>query len=244
MKRNLKTSLIIVIFLSLFNYCNGETPVMNKSKQQEKVFKTEISLKYLLYLPNDYNSTGSSFPLIIFLHGVGERGDNLAQLKVHGIPKILENKKDFPFVVVSPQCPKDGWWTDYTDTLKTLIDYVKAEYNIDASRVYMTGLSMGGFGTWTMAERYPDLFAAVAPVCGGGEKQLAKYIKSPVWAFHGAKDDVVSMQRSQEMVDAVKAIGGNVEFTIYPELGHNCWDVTYDNEELYKWFLSHKNDKK
>ncbi|OHB48409.1 MAG: phospholipase [Planctomycetes bacterium GWF2_41_51] len=210
-----------------------------KSLQQEKEFKTELSLKYLLYLPKDYEKS-EKWPLIIFLHGAGERGTDLNQLKVHGIPKIIEQKKDFPFVVVSPQCPANGWWNDYTEHLKLLIDQIKANYKIDVSRVYLTGLSMGGFATWYMAERYPQDFAAVAPVCGGGELFFANRIKAPVWAFHGAKDDVVPLKRSQEMVDAVKAVGGDVKFTIYPELGHNCWDAAYDNEELFKWFLSHK----
>ncbi|MFA5292280.1 MAG: prolyl oligopeptidase family serine peptidase [Phycisphaerae bacterium] len=214
---------------------------MNKSKQQEKVFKVQISLKYLLYLPDGYDKKGRPLPLIVFLHGAGERGNDLKKVKVWGIPKMLEKKTDFPFIVVSPQCPEGAWWTEYAESLKALIDHIKTEYNVDASRVYLTGLSMGGFGTWYMAERYPQEFAAIAPVCGGGDLFLAKRITIPVWAFHGAKDDVVPLQRSQEMVDAIKAAGNNdVKFTIYPEVGHGCWEETYANDELYKWFLSHK----
>lgn len=228
---------VIVLILSIFG---TKACSMSKSKQQEKEFKTELKINYLLYLPVGYEKNETTWPLMIFLHGVGERGDDLNKLKVHGIPKLLEQNKDFPFVIVSPQCPANGWWNDYTEHLKQLIDQIKADYKIDSSRVYLTGLSMGGFGTWYMAERYPGDFAAIAPICGGGELLFAGKIKAAVWAFHGAKDDVVPLKRSQEMVDAVKAAGGDVKFTVYPELGHNCWDAAYDNAELYEWFLSHR----
>jgi predicted peptidase len=233
-----KLSVIVIVTMILFSLTNKAWAM--KSLQQNKEFKNDMSLKYLLYLPKDYSKTGEKWPLIIFLHGAGERGNDLNKVKVHGIAKMLETRDGFPFVVISPQCPENGWWTDYLPSLKALIDEVKKEYNIDESRIYMTGLSMGGFGTWTMAERYPNLFAAIAPICGGGEAFLAKYIKAPVWAFHGAKDDIVPLQRSQEMVDAVKANGREVKFTVYPELMHNSWDAAYADEELYKWFLSHK----
>ena len=232
--------LFIVLFLSVSGYCGNKACSMTKSKQQKKIFKVQVNLKYLLYLPDGYDKKGQSWPLIVFLHGAGERGSDLEKLKVHSIPKIVETDSNFPFVVISPQCPAGAWWTEYAETLKALIDHIKAEYNIDPSRVYLTGLSMGGFGTWHLAARYPQDFAAIAPVCGGGELFFAKQLKMPIWAFHGAKDDTVPLQRSQEMVDAVKAAGGDVKFTIYPELGHNCWDATYDDQNLYKWFLSHK----
>ncbi|OHB61031.1 MAG: hypothetical protein A2Y12_05375 [Planctomycetes bacterium GWF2_42_9] len=218
----------------------------SKGLQQKEllntVVRTSIKIKYLLYLPKNYNSRGSSFPLIVFLHGAGERGGNLDHLKKHGIAKNLETAKKFPFVVVSPQCPEDKWWTGNVDTLKVLIDNIKSTYNIDSSRVYLTGLSMGGFGTWALAAKYPDDFAAIAPICGGGEVWLAatgRY-NMPIWAFHGAKDNVIPITRSQEMVDVIKAAGGNVRFTVYPKLEHNCWEKAYKNKNLYKWFLKYK----
>ncbi|MEN6386692.1 MAG: prolyl oligopeptidase family serine peptidase [Phycisphaerales bacterium] len=234
---------VIVILTAAFLFLSKEAFAM-KTLQQSKIFKNEISLKYLLYLPKDYGKTGEKWPLIVFLHGAGERGNDLNKVKVHGIPKMLDTRDDFQFVVVSPQCPANAWWTDYLQSINALIEQIAKEYNIDESRIYMTGLSMGGFGTWNMAERYPDLFAAIAPICGGGETFLANYIKAPVWAFHGAKDDIVPLQRSQEMVDAVKKNGVEVQFTVYPDLMHNCWDAAYANEELYKWFLSHKKNSK
>jgi predicted peptidase len=248
-------SKIILNFLlvSILLCCNaGAANMETKEPQQKKHFKKGIiistDINYLLYLPKDYNSVGKPFPLLIFLHGAGERGNNLDQLKVHGIPKILETDSNFPFVVISPQCPADKWWTDYLEELKALINDAKDKYNIDKSRVYLTGLSMGGFGTWALAGKYPNDFAAIAPVCGGGEIRLAmagRY-KMPIWVFHGAKDDVIPIQRSQEMVDAIKKQGGNwhVKFTIYPELNHNCWDTAYSDPNLYKWFLEQKNNGK
>lgn len=239
---------IIICFAVLFSGsgCRNDKVIGMKAKgiQQEKNLTKKViipvDIKYLLYLPQGYNEKGQRWPLIVYLHGAGERGDNLELLKSNGIPKILENKKDLPFVVASPQCPSDTWWLEHIEELRTFIDYIKTEYNIDFSRVYLTGLSMGGFGTWYLAERYPQNFAAIAPICGGGEPAFVMRLKMPVWAFHGAKDDIVSLKRSQDMVDAVKAAGGDVKFTVYPELGHDCWTATYENEELYKWFLKHR----
>jgi predicted peptidase len=216
----------------------GQTP----HKFEQRLTKT-ISLKYLLYLPIDYSSSNKNFPLILFLHGAGERGDDLKLMKIHGIPKIVEQQKDFPFIAVSPQCPQDRWWVDpwLIEALNALLDEIIKNYRVDESRVYLTGLSMGGFGTWAVSMMYPEKFAAIAPVCGGGMPWMAFRIKDiPVWAFHGAKDEVVPIYRSKEMVEALKKIGGNVKFTIYPEAGHDSWTETYNNPELYKWFLEHQ----
>lgn len=233
------------IIAAVFLYFSAGVFGMGTTKES---FKKDIvihaELNYLLYLPKDYNSTGEPFPLIVFLHGAGERGSNLDQLKVWGIPKKVEHDSNFPFIVVSPQCPADSWWLLKVEALKGLLDEIKSKYNVDKSRVYLTGMSMGGFGTWALAAKYPDDFAAIAPVCGGGEVRLAMngLYKMPVWVFHGAKDNVIPLQRSQEMVDEIKKKGGDVKFTIYPDLDHNCWEAAYNNEELYKWFLSCKNN--
>ena len=132
-------------------------------------------------------------PLIIFLHGAGERGNNLDLLKKHGIPKIVEQNPDFPFITLSPQCPKDSWWTSELRLLNGLVDKITKSYQVDMSRIYLTGLSMGGFGAWSLASMNPDLFAAIVPICGGGEPdRAARALKNmPVWVFHGAKDTVV-----------------------------------------------------
>jgi len=126
------------------------------------------------------------------------------------------------------------------DTLNALLDHIVSLYRIDEERIYVTGLSMGGFGTWYMAAAYPDRFAAIAPICGGGDPESAGRIAHlPVWVFHGAKDETVRIKKSEEMVAALKKVGGKVKFTVYPDLGHNSWDATYGNPELYKWFLEH-----
>jgi len=195
--------------------------------------------QYLLFLPEGYGERQEKWPLILFLHGSGERGDDLEAVKKHGPAKIVETDKKFAFVVVSPQCPRGEEWSN--DKLITLLDEIAAQYNVDNKRIYLTGLSMGGKGTWDLACAFADRFAAIAPICGWGDPEKACNIKDvPIWAFHGAKDKAVPISRDQEMVDAVKASGGNVKFTIYPDTGHDSWTVTYENNELYDWFLKHR----
>jgi predicted peptidase len=212
--------------------------------QQHKNFEKEITVKvkllYLLFLPGGYGKTEKNWPLLLFLHGMGESGHDLAKVKTHGPPKVVENKKDFPFIVVSPQCPnpRRGW---DPDALNALLDDIVSRYKVDKGRIYLTGLSMGGYGTWALAAAYPHWFAAVAPICGGGNPADAKKLKDlPVWVFHGAKDNVVPPARSREMVDALKKAGADVKFTLYPDAGHDSWTETYDNPEFYKWLLKHK----
>jgi predicted peptidase len=200
-----------------------------------------VHLRYLLFLPEDYGADPNRrWPLILFLHGAGERGDDLELVKRHGIPKIVERQKDFPFITVSPQCPKGSWWTAEIEALSALLDKIEESYAVDVDRIYLTGLSMGGYGTWHLAMAHPDRFAAIAPICGGGDPEKACVLKDvPVWVFHGAKDPVVPLEESESMVQALKACGGKVRFTIYPDAEHDSWTQTYDNPELYKWFLRH-----
>jgi predicted peptidase len=218
--------------------------------QTTQVFSRKITKKvecqYLLYLPADYGRSDKNWPLIMFLHGKGERGDDLELVKKHGPPKMIAEGKPFDFIIVSPQCPNDGWWPEQTDVLISLLDEIEAKYHVDTDRVYLTGLSMGGFGTWSLAERRPQRFAAIAPICGGCEHYVADRLKNvPVWAFHGAKDQVVPVERSKEMVEAINAAGGNAKLTIYPDAEHDSWTATYDNPQLYEWFLSHRiSDRK
>jgi predicted peptidase len=214
--------------------------------QSEEMFQKEVTktvaLRYLLALPKGYGENkDQKWPLMLFLHGAGERGNDLNKVKVHGPAKLVEQGKEFPFIVVSPQCPADSWWTDQLDALMALLDEVQAKYAVDPNRVYLTGLSMGGFGSWALGCRYPNRFAAIVPICGGGEWFLAERMKNvPVWAFHGAKDGVVPLRESQEMVDALKRAGGNVQLTVYPEANHDSWTETYNNPKLYEWLLSQR----
>jgi predicted peptidase len=221
-----------------------ETP---DAVQQVKSFKakitTTVSADYLLFLPRDYNAKKSRrWPLILFLHGAGERGTNLWLVAKHGPPKIVRTKPEFPFIVVSPQCPAGQRWDNAT--LLGLLDVVIKKYRVDKSRIYLTGLSMGGFGTWNLGVSYPEKFAAIAPICGGGQPSRARALKKvPIWAFHGAKDETVPPRATEDMVEAVRAAGGNVRLTVYPEAGHDSWTETYANPELYTWLLSHTREK-
>jgi predicted peptidase len=215
------------------------TPGKQQAKALEKEVKVKVKLNYLLFLPEGYDPKGdTAWPLMLFLHGAGESGSDLKLVKVHGPPKIVETKKDFPFILVSPQSPQFGW---DVEALNVLLDEVMAQHKVDPDRVYLTGLSMGGFGTWALAAAHPERFAAIVPVCGGGEPIFARRLKNvPAWVFHGAKDGAVPLERSEVMVKALKAAGGNVQFTVYPDVGHDSWTQTYNNPELYEWLLKQK----
>ena len=210
--------------------------------QQEKHFEAQITVTakfdYLLFLPQGYQQSKQRWPLMLFLHGSGESGTNLAKVKTEGLPKIVESMPDFPFILVSPQSAGRGW---NSDTLNALLNDVIRKYRVDKHRIYLTGLSMGGSGTWMLAAAHPERFAAIVPICGSGNPADAKKLAGlPIWVFHGAKDGTVPVQRSREMVEAIQAAGGNVKFTEYPEAKHNCWTETYNNPELYKWLLAQK----
>lgn len=211
----------------------------------EKQITKKVSLRYSLYLPEGYGQQkGQKWPLMLFLHGAGERGNDINLVKKHGPPKLIDQGKEFPFIVVSPQCPGESWWTEQLDALTALLDDVQSKYAVDPDRVYVTGLSMGGFGTWALACRHPERFAAIAPICGGGEWFLAPRLKNvPVWAFHGAKDPVVALRESTEMVESLKKTGGDVQLTVYPEAQHDSWTESYNNPKLYEWFLSHRRNE-
>ncbi|MES1217585.1 MAG: PHB depolymerase family esterase [Bacteroidota bacterium] len=223
---------IIFVFLFL-----TDIAFANAQQTAEKFVQ---ETKYLLYLPDGYaNDTTQRWPLMLFLHGSGESGTDLEKVKAWGPPKLIEAGKKFPFIVVSPQAPPQTGWK--ADVLKAMLDDLKKKYRVDNDRVYLTGLSMGGFGTWDLSEKYPDEFAAIAPICGGGDAGKAwKLRHMPVWCFHGAKDNVVPITASQTMVDAVKVYNQNVKFTIYPEAPHNSWEETYNNDSLYSWLLAQK----
>lgn len=212
---------------------------MQTSKRfKAKVTKT-LELPYLLYLPK--NAGKKKLPLVMFLHGAGERGNHLDLVKIHGIPKLIDEGQEFPFIAVSPQCPADSWWTFELDTLKGLLESVIKTHNVDTKRVYLTGLSMGGMGTWQFAGTHPNFFAAIAPICGGGELLITRNLTNiPVWAFHGDKDDVVPLEESARMVAGVKHHGGKAKLTVYKNVGHDSWTKTYNNPKFYEWLLSHK----
>ncbi len=200
------------------------------------------SYPYKVYRPANGPDTERKWPLIVFLHGAGERGDNFAKVEMQGLPKMLL-QKDIPFVVAYPQCPLRSYWS--VELLNIWLDEVleKEKSKIDLKRIYLTGLSMGGYGTWHWAAASPNRFAAIAPVCGGGNPATAyRLVHLPIWAFHGAKDDIVPLSESVTMVEAVKKMGGKVEFTVYPDAAHDSWTETYHNAALYDWFLNYSRN--
>jgi dienelactone hydrolase len=213
------------------------TFISDKSRQTGKKYVSEIN--YLFYLPENYGKdTTVIWPLILFLHGARERGDDLEKVKANGPPKLISNGKKFPFIIVSPQASFGEMWDP--DQLIRLLKNIVKNYKVDEERIYLTGLSMGGYGTWETALKYPEMFAAIAPVCGGGnQSKVWKIRHTPVWIFHGAKDPVVPVARSVIMADSLEQFD-NVKLTIYPNAEHDSWTETYNNEDLYKWFLDHK----
>jgi len=243
MRRWIQLVLMAGVLMSTNGFLHAQEPAKGDQTEMKMKRKADLELGYLLYVPKDY-SADKAWPLVVFLHGAGERGSNLEQLKAHGLPKLIAQGQDFEFIVVSPQCPTNKWWVGLDSHVIALIDETMDRYNVDKNRVYLTGLSMGGYGTWSITAGYPERFAAIAPICGGGQPYLARNLKDvPVWAFHGAKDNVVPLQQSQQMVDAVNAAGGNAKLTVYPEAWHDSWTQTYANPELFKWLLSHSKNK-
>jgi predicted peptidase len=223
--------------------CSTTQPVVPAEGQYpqrfERLVTKTVRADYLLYVPENVGKDDRRWPLMIFLHGSGERGSDLDRVTVNGPPKIVRDRKGFPFILASPQLPDGDAWS--SDVIGALLDELIKRLPVDTDRVYLTGLSLGGYATWDIACDLPGRFAAIAPVCGLGDADRACRLKGvPVWAFHGAKDPVVPLEGDKEMVDAVRACGGNVQFTIYPDAGHDCWTAAYGNPELYSWFLRHR----
>ena len=181
------------------------------------------------------------WPLLVFLHGYGQSGVDLQTVRENWPPKLFGEGKQFPFVLASPKCPTGFYWRG--NVVIGLIDHLIENYSIDPNRIYLTGLSMGGYGTWQISHEYPERFAAVAPVCGGGlfvSPYFMDRLKNlPVWAFHDKRDDVIPYQESVSMVEGVNAAGGNAKLTTFDEGKHNISEEAYNNDELYDWFLKH-----
>lgn len=217
-------------------------PALAKSRARKMTSTVTSTMNYLSFVPKSYSAKGAGVPLILFLHGSGERGTDLEKVKAWGPPAIAEKDPDFPFLVISPQLADGEGW--HALALKGLLDQVLAKYNVDRRRVYLTGLSLGGYGAWDLASRYPDYFAAVAPICGGGVALSAGSMRAiPTWVFHGKLDDAVPEAESARMVAALQAAGGDVRYTVLPEGGHvDAWVHAYDKAGLFEWFL--QNAKK
>jgi len=215
-----------------------------RSHNFEKRVSRNVSARYLLFLPPDYGRQRKQYPLIMYLHGGSLRGDEVEKVRTLGFPQLIDKDRSFPFIVVSPLCPAGEIWTD-AEMLIGVLDDVTSHYSVAAERVYLTGHSMGGRGTWYLAYKHPERFAAIAPMSAISTiPAWASRLKDvPVWAFHGAKDDVVPLRESESMVKALKLVRGNLKLTVLSDRDHSILDV-YEDKELYEWFLQHNKKVK
>ena len=221
------------------------------------------SPKYWVYLPKAWTPepSGQGWPVIVALHGSGERGSDPVKPTQHGLgPVVWRSHGEFPAIVIFPQAPEHSYWgmPDNNARVLAALDEVLAKYHGDPARVYLTGNSLGGFGTWFLGALHPERFAALVPICGGvrGKSprpdapfagvpedqrpaEIAKRIgKLPVWIFHGNRDWLVPVRYSQEMDAVLRAAGGDVHYTEYPDLGHESWDRAYADPALFTWLLA------
>ncbi len=196
---------------------------------------------YAQYLPKDFDEN-KKYPLVFFLHGAGERGDDLELACKYGyMQHVRESGKEYPFIIVSPQCPAGKYWGCYTESLLAFLDYICETLPIDRERIYLTGLSMGGTGTWMLAMAAPERFAAIAPICGTGIYWNTKIlVDTPIMMYHGDCDETVPIQESISMLKSVNKRGGNAQLKICYGVGHGAWKIAYDGDELADWLLSHK----
>jgi predicted peptidase len=237
------------------------TPLLELQVIQQQAYSNTIAftttrgltrtavMRYLLYLPQNY-TPDQAWPLILFLHGSSEGGEDVDQVRREGLPKLLETNPDFPFVVVSPQNPADVPWADNLPELNGLIDFIQAHYAIDPQRLSVTGLSMGGYGTWQLASLYPQRFAALVPIAGGYDyyrpgvppRNICALKDVPMWVFHGERDTIVEVGRAQPLVEALQKCGGQVKFTLYPDANHRAtWERAYHDPELYRWLAEQRH---
>jgi predicted peptidase len=260
-----KRSFALLVFFSLFFQSYAQDLSLYEKHSLSSV---EFNMPYRVLLPENYDAN-KKYPLVYFLHGYGERGNDNEKQLIHGAKLFLREdvRRDFPAIVVFPQCSEDSYWSNSVAVVtpngpksyyfqqegtatkamqqaELLLEILLETYPVDLSRVYIGGLSMGGMGTFEMVRRHPDLFAAALPICGGGNLKTVDFLKNVNWwIFHGAKDNVVPPHFSSDMADALKKAGANVKFSLYPEANHNSWDPAFAEEELLPWLFSNKKKK-
>ena len=257
----------IISIMSITNHSNAQnTETVKETSQKNTYTSGDQKLLYRFLTPPEI-TPGKKYPLVLFLHGAGERGNDNTKQLVHGLSEFIkpDNRIDFPCFVIAPQCPAERKWVevDWTKTehdmpakmsiplnlTNELMQQTTKNLPVDINRIYITGLSMGGYGTWDFIQRKPDYFAAAIPVCGGADENYANQLTSlPIWAFHGDKDTAVPLIRTTRMIEAIKQAGGTPTVTIYPGVGHNSWTQTYANREVLKWLFNQRrqssdNDK-
>jgi len=233
------TKKIYILILLLIANLNFAQQITGEFKEKVEV---EFEMNYLLRLPEN---SSEKFPLMVFLHGAGERGTDINKVIANG--PLQDKYKEFTqeFAILAPQCPEGQYW-DVETVYQLIQKIIKDHKNIDTNRIYLTGLSMGGWGSWRLAEKHPELFAALVTVCapaGLPEKREAHFLKDiPIRIFHGAIDDIVPVDNSIQMYHELKKLGADVELKIFNDDNHNSWDSTYSNPELYKWILKQRKN--
>jgi predicted peptidase len=236
-------SVLITVSL-VFLYLSNFYPALSRENDQheariqsfEKVISKTVKLNYLLYLPSKYQEE-EKWPLLIFLHGNGAQ-DDINMIRTYGPPKLIEEGRDFSYICLAPQLPGDVHWDP--DALYALVLDIIDDYSIDENKIYLTGLSRGGFGTWEFAVSYPDLFAAIAPVCARGISGIERVKDIPIWIFHGEQDPGVPVQDSKLLYEELIAVNADVRITIYPDLGHDIWDRVYNDNLFWDWLFKQK----
>jgi predicted peptidase len=212
-----------------------------ETRRFESTVATSVALDYLLYLPEGYASGADQrWPLLLFLHGSGGYGESLDAVRKGGLPKLLESGRAIPAIVVAPQAR--SWWDENIQALVALLDDLGRAYRVDPDRVYVTGLSAGGSGTWALITQQPDRFAAAIPICGAGSRAgIKRLVDLPIWVFHGAKDPVQPVEESTRLVEALRAQGGTrVKITVYPDAEHDAWTRTYDDPAVWEWLFAQR----
>lgn len=224
----MKISLVLLCFSWMF---------LSRETNAQKVIKRPVKYDFLLYLPKKYVATQEAFPLVIYLHGGSQRGQDLNKLKIYGLPYLVDKGREFDFIIASPQCPDGKYWStdNWFDSLYTTL---KNTYRIDTKRVYLTGISMGGYGTWQTALDHPDTFAAIMPLCGGCDDstQICRIKYLPVRTFHGTTDDVIPITETERLVKRLEVCGSPVQFIRLANKGHGIQYV-YEDPALYEWLL-------
>jgi len=245
--KSIVSFLVAAAFLGLGASAWGEEPAAGRQVEQTLKTADGRAISYLFYLPKDYGAKGTNWPVMLFLHGRGESKPPLSTVAKWGPPLRLARGESLPYIVVSPQCPEKESWAqpNQQELLVKLIEHVLKNFACDADRLYLTGLSMGGYGSWRLAADHPELFAAVAPVCGGGKPEDGPKLKDlPIWVWHGTEDTAVPLKRSEEMVEAIKQAGGTkVRFTVLEHIGHISWEAAYTAPDLYQWLDKQKRVK-
>ncbi len=223
--------------LTIWSFISIIIVAIQVSTYAQKRLKSPEKYDYLLYLPKDYANTKTTYPLVIYLHGGSQTGKDLNKLKIYGLPHLVDKGRDFNFIIASPQCPDGKFWStdNWFDSLYTDLT---TKYRIDTKRVYLTGISMGGYGTWQTAVDHPEKFAAIVPLCGGCDDstKICRIKHIPVWTFHGTADDVIPISETEQLVNRLEACKGQIKFTRLEKEGHGIQYV-YEDQAIYDWLL-------